>query len=54
MRYGQAECEHGTPGGSPATCALCRVAAQRIAAQLARLADLERWPDVARLAAADR
>jgi len=47
MRYGQRECEHGMPGGTPATCALCRVLA-------ARVAELERWPDVRQLAAADR
>ena len=47
MRFGQVECEHGMPGGNPTTCALCRVVA-------ARLAQLERWPDVAKLAAADR
>jgi hypothetical protein len=47
MRFGQVECEHGMPGGTPDTCALCRVVA-------ARLAELERWPDVAMLAAGDR
>jgi hypothetical protein len=47
MRFGQAECEHGMPGGSPATCALCRIVA-------ARLAELEQWPDPRMLAAADR
>ena len=25
-RFDAPECEHGTPGGSAATCALCRVA----------------------------
>jgi len=26
VRYGKEECEHGMPGGTPATCALCRIA----------------------------
>jgi hypothetical protein len=26
VRYGKDECEHGMPGGTPATCALCRIA----------------------------
>lgn len=50
MRYGQDECEHGAPGGTPATCALCRVAR---AAALERAAWLE-LVDVRALAAADR
>jgi hypothetical protein len=53
MRFGQVECEHGMPGGTPATCALCRVQLARQAEDAARLADLERWTDVRQLAAAD-
>lgn len=50
MRFDGVECEHGCPGGTPATCALCRVAA---AAALERAAWLE-LVDVRALAAADR
>jgi hypothetical protein len=47
MRYGLRECEHGAPGGSVDTCALCRV----VAARLERRADLLAEPDP-RMAAA--
>lgn len=44
VRFGQEECEHGVPGGTPATCALCRVAQP----------DQLDLPDVRALAAGDR
>jgi hypothetical protein len=47
MRFGKPECEHGMPGGTTTTCALCRVQAAR----LARLAEFEDWADP-RMAAA--
>jgi len=47
VRYGKDECEHGMPGGTPATCALCRIA------QPDQL-DLDELVDVRMLAAGDR
>jgi hypothetical protein len=40
VRIDGPECEHGTPGGSPATCALCRLAA---ATEDARVEQLALW-----------
>ena len=45
------ECEHGAPGGEPATCALCRV---QLAHEIELLERRDWWPDVRALAAADR
>jgi hypothetical protein len=56
-RYTQPECVHGAPGGTPASCALCRHAQPRQVAPVPRAQphqQLALWPDVKRLAAGDR